>query len=196
MNNAAAAAAAPVAAGVARLRRPPGSARPHVLRLSSMQDADIVIAEFAMNDGTQAACKGDGSGSVPARASFERLIRKLQVGRRETASDSCGCLCICARAVTRNSGSCFGCWWRPSCCAHPAVPALADRAPAGAAQPAGGDCDGRVQLCAWRGGLLPQGEAGSGARRACACIAAAHCSWCQAGMQVAFVRCPPAAMCG
>lgn len=48
------------------------------------QDASIVIVEFALNDGTQAACKGDGSGTVPARASFERLLRKLQVGGRAT----------------------------------------------------------------------------------------------------------------
>lgn len=43
------------------------------------QDADIVVVEFAMNDGTQVDCSKDGSGTVPARASFERLLRKLQV---------------------------------------------------------------------------------------------------------------------
>ncbi|KAL4432396.1 hypothetical protein ABPG77_001695 [Micractinium sp. CCAP 211/92] len=42
------------------------------------QDADIVVVEFAMNDGTQVDCSRDGSGTVPARASFERLLRKLQ----------------------------------------------------------------------------------------------------------------------
>lgn len=31
-----------------------------------------------MNDGTQVGCAKDGSGTVPARASFERLLRKLQ----------------------------------------------------------------------------------------------------------------------
>ncbi len=31
-----------------------------------------------MNDGTQVDCSRDGSGTVPARASFERLLRKLQ----------------------------------------------------------------------------------------------------------------------
>ena len=42
------------------------------------QDADIVVVEFAMNDGTNVDCSRDGSGTVPARASFERLLRKLQ----------------------------------------------------------------------------------------------------------------------
>ena len=43
-----------------------------------LQDADIVIVEFAMNDGTNVECARDGSGTVPARGSFERLLRKLQ----------------------------------------------------------------------------------------------------------------------
>ncbi|EFN59047.1 expressed protein [Chlorella variabilis] len=42
------------------------------------EDADIVVVEFAMNDGTQVDCARDGSGTVPARGSFERLLRKLQ----------------------------------------------------------------------------------------------------------------------
>lgn len=56
-----------------------------------LQDVSVVIVEFALNDGTQAACKGDGSGTVPARASFERLLRKLQVGG--------GCLLGCLTAA-------------------------------------------------------------------------------------------------
>ena len=47
-------------------------------RTACLQDADIVIVEFAMNDGTNVECARDGSGTVPARASFERLLRKLQ----------------------------------------------------------------------------------------------------------------------
>ena len=39
-----------------------------------------MVVEFAMNDGTNVGCAKDGSGTVPARASFERLLRKLQVG--------------------------------------------------------------------------------------------------------------------
>ena len=61
-----------------------------------------MIAEFAMNDGTQAACKTDGSGTVPARASFERLIRKLQVrgceGRPGGSIKTCGALAAAAPA--------------------------------------------------------------------------------------------------
>ena len=36
-----------------------------------------MVVEFAMNDGTQAECARDGSGTVPARTSFERLLRKV-----------------------------------------------------------------------------------------------------------------------
>lgn len=116
-----------------------------------------MIAEFAMNDGTQAACKGDGSGSVPARASFERLIRKLQV---------CGGGGLLLDMLRPALGS-----W-PALGSRPALGPLAARrmlspdtraAPsAGATQQAGGDCDGRLQLCARRCGLLPQGGPGGG----------------------------------
>ena len=104
------------------------AARPHVcmrmvwnfslpLRLSSMQDADIVIAEFAMNDGTQAACKGDGSGSVPARASFERLIRKLQVGSRLAMAALHLCICEAFRQLlVRLAAHMLLC---PARCAYP-----------------------------------------------------------------------------
>eukprot|EP00887_Chlorella_sp_A99_P000470 scaffold17.g470.t1 len=46
-------------------------------------DADLVVVEFALNDGTMAHCTVDDNGrtdqgSIPARAAYERLLRKLQ----------------------------------------------------------------------------------------------------------------------
>lgn len=61
-----------------RARRRLVADTPSCLLSSLLQDADIVVVEFAMNDGTNVDCARDGSGTVPARASFERLLRKLQ----------------------------------------------------------------------------------------------------------------------
>lgn len=139
-----------------------------------------MIAEFAMNDGTQAACKGDGSGSVPARASFERLIRKLQVGAAgRCASCDQGALAVKSSLMVVPVCTKHFCCGNAQLLSTPLhlqfgwLVASGDRScshrwpcPAGAAQPAGGDCDGCLQLCARRGGLLPQGERIAGARQA------------------------------